>query len=833
MPNSIIALVDRLRLFSVREFTSHWGRTLATVTVVAVSAAFLVAVFAISGSVTGSVERLSSGLAGNAALEVSGVTDSGFPQSVRDDVAKTPGVAAAVPMLRTSVGDGSSRVLLLGTDNSTAALDSDMKGAVQADQMAALLSVPNGVLVGPGTGYAKGEVVQLGSMRVTVAAVLEGEPLARFNSGDYVMAPLPLAQRIAGRVGQLDSILIVAEPNTDAAQLRSAVDTAVAGRAVVGEPSMRAAQTGNGVLMLRFMAIMGAAIAFVVSAFLVYNTMSMALAQRRPVISMLRAFGARKETVVRDVLAEATVLGLIGGVLGGVLGMLTGRQTIGILPPAITQMVDTRLEYILPSYAVPVAIAAAVLTSVGASAVAARQVYKVAPVEALAPVGVSRADVVPGWLRVLVGGITVVLVVATVAVARAHLGLFSAVALGLAFGAQISLAFLLTGPIVRVAGAVARLFGPAGVLAGVNIERAPRRVWATLMTVTIAVGMTVTITGANDDAVRGARDTFATLTDSDLWVASAPAEMMPTDLLPPELAARAATVPGVASVSEGQLAFASFSGTKAIVYGVDSGSNYPMFRALGDEVARQLLAGEGLVLARSLAESLGVAAGDEVTLQTPSGEKHVRILASVSYFSALAGTVAMSLSLMREWFARPGATTLQIDAAPGTDPDQLRGALLRAMGPGVHIYSGEESLDGISASMQQAMALARAILVITAVIAAMALLNTLMLALLERRRELGILRAVGSTRRFALRMILAEAAGIGLVGAGLGVIFGLTNQYLYSVIASDLLGIDVTPRPGPMLPVFAGTALLLSLLGSIPPAVRASRLNIVDAVSAD
>ncbi len=156
-----------------------------------------------------------------------------------------------------------------------------------------------------------------------------------------------------------------------------------------------------------------------------------------------------------------------------------------------------------------------------------------------------------------------------------------------------------------------------------------------------------------------------------------------------------------------------------------------------------------------------------------------------------------------------------------------------AAGPRVFVYSGREALDGISASMTQAMALARAILVITALIAATALLNTLMLALLERRRELGILRAVGSTRRFALRMILAEAAAIGTVGAALGLVFGLLEQFLYAAIATDLLGIEIDARPGPLLPVFVAAALGLSLLGSIPPALRAARLNIVDAVAAD
>ncbi|MEV6773080.1 FtsX-like permease family protein [Nocardia sp. NPDC051030] len=829
----MIALLDRLRLFNIREFSTHWGRTAASVFVMAVSAAFVVTVIGISGSFTGSIEQLTSGLAGNAALEVSGVTDAGFAQAVRNDVAAVPGVKAAVPMLRAAVGPDNDRLLVLGVDGSASALDSTLKGAVQSEAMTSLLTVPNGVLAGPGSGFTKGQSIRVGSNQVTVASVLEGADLAKLNGGHYVIAPLPLAQRITGRNGQLDSILIVAASDTDAAQLKSAVTTAVAGRALVAEPSARAAQTGNGIVMLRFMASMGVGIAFVVAAFLIYNTMSMALAGRRPVISMLRAIGGRKQTIVRDVLAEAIVLGLIGGLIGAGIGVLTGRYAIGLLPGAFTQMTEARLEYMLPWYAVPVAILAAALTNVAATAVAARQVYSMSPVEALAPVGVAQADVVPRRLRVIAAVAGVVLAIATVLTTRAHLGLFASVALGSAFCAEIAFAYAATAPIVRSTGAMARRFGAAGVLAGVNIDRAPRRVWATLMTVTIAVAMTITITGSNADAVRSARDTFASLADTDVWVAVSPEDMVPTQLLPDGLSERVATVSGVGKVIQGQLAFATLGGTKALVYGVEPGSDYAMVQSLDADTQRRVQAGEGVVLSRDLARTLGVSAGDELTVQTPSGEKRTRVLASVSYFSALSGTASISLTLMREWFARPGATTLQVDAAPGTDPRQLLSDIQNIAPPDVHVYSGRAALDGVSKAMQQGLVLSRIMLVIVAIIAAMSLLNTLTLALLERRRELGILRAVGSSRRFALRMVLAEAAAIGVVGAALGVAFGLANQFLYSLIATDLMGLDVHFRPGPLLLVFTFGALGLSLLGSIPPAVRAARLNIVDAVGAE
>ncbi|WP_131823733.1 ABC transporter permease, partial [Mycobacterium talmoniae] len=264
-------------------------------------------------------------------------------------------------------------------------------------------AVPNGVRVGPGLGYAEGDRFQLGSGAVTVAAVLGGKRLADLNGGHYVLAALALAQQVTGRQGQLDSILITTTRGADLAAVRAGVTAAVGGRALVAEPSVRATRAGDGVKLMNYMALLGAAVALVVGAFLIYTTMTMAITQRRPVISLLRAIGGRRVTIVRDMLAEAAILGLVGGGIGSGLGILAGRTAIGRLPPAMTQGLEARVEYWLPGYAIPAALAATVATSVAASAMAARQVYKVSPIEALAPVGVSAADVVPHWLRIAAG----------------------------------------------------------------------------------------------------------------------------------------------------------------------------------------------------------------------------------------------------------------------------------------------------------------------------------------------------------------------------------------------------------------------------------------------
>src|SRR5690606_25586166 len=220
------------------ELLAHRGRTMMSLTVMGVSAGLLVSVLSISGSVTGSVDRLTRGLGGDAVLEVTGVTDAGFEQSLLASIATTPGVERAVPLLRTQVGGGEDRALLTGADASIAARGSEPAGPMSA-QATKLLSVPNGVLVGDGLGRAEGEQFQLGEATVTVAGVLDAETSDQLNSGHIVVAPLPLAQKITDRAGRLDSVQILAAPGTEVDTLRAALTDAVGGRAVVADPGLR------------------------------------------------------------------------------------------------------------------------------------------------------------------------------------------------------------------------------------------------------------------------------------------------------------------------------------------------------------------------------------------------------------------------------------------------------------------------------------------------------------------------------------------------------------------------------------------------------------------
>jgi putative ABC transport system permease protein len=830
------ATLDRLRLLNIRELTVHLWRTTMAVTVTAVSAALLVAVLGISGSVTGSVDDFGSSVAGNADLEVSGVADTGFPQSLQPEVARIPGVQATIPMIRTQVATEDGRLLLMGLDlNSTEGWHSDVqRAALDQTDSSALQSVPDGVLVGPATGKAVGQKIRMDGTEVTVAAVVDGAAMERLNNGNFVMAPLAMAQQIANRPGSIDSMLLVAEPGTDLAQVRSAVDDVVGGRAGVGDTSFRAAQASGVIAVLQALTVMAAGMGLVVAGLLIYNAMSMAVNQRRNKISILRAIGCDSRVIVRDLLAEAAILGLIGGVVGTCIGILMGRWSIGLLPKAFTQGLEMDITYSLPWYAPSLALAACVLSSVAASAIAARQVYKVEPVESLAPVGVSSADRISRSLRVSAGILGLSSIIVAVAAAKFDLGMWSIAAVAMFLNGAVILCFAFLDQLVAVTAAAARYCGSPGAVAAATIERAPRRIWVTVISVMIAVAMTVSINGSSMNGVESAAATYRPAAAVDAWVQSTPNDVLPTGpVLPRDIEQKVTAVPGVARVVPGQMAYASIGGAKVVVQGLAPGTHHPLYEAMGAATRAKVLSGDGVVISRDIARRLSVRPGDELTLPTLRGFQSVPVLEVVPYFSALTGFVAMSLPQMQHWFERPGSTLLEVTFTPGADAPAARQAIARSVSSSAHVYSGQSIVDGMAASLQQSTVLIRSINWIVVFVAIIALLNTMMLSVLERRRELGVLRAMGSSRRFTLRTVLVEAAAIGLVGSSCGVVVGVLNQYVDTIAFTQVLGFDIAFQFGSAAATVALAAFLLCLAGAIPPAVRAARLNVIEAISVD
>src|SRR5262249_49794312 len=147
-------------------------------------------------------------------------------------------------------------------------------------------------------------------------------------------------------------------------------------------------------------------------------------------------------------------------------------------------------------------------------------------------------------------------------------GALAFVAMSAVFSAEIALGFAITVPLVKATAATARIFGSVGALAAATIERAPRRVWATVMTVLIAVVTTVAITGTNNDMIKSARSIFSPVTNVPIWVSANPPDSFPTDALPQGLSEKVAALPGVGRVTEGAFGFAEVGGTRVMLDGL-------------------------------------------------------------------------------------------------------------------------------------------------------------------------------------------------------------------------------------------------------------------------
>lgn len=818
--------LSRFRVISPRDLRMHWVRSLVSAGVVAVAAGLLIAVLGTYGSLTGSVERLAVTIAGNASYEVVGVTDSGFDQSELDVVRSVPGVDTAVPLLRSTVRSDVGDLTVLGVDSSITALQSDLQGAV--GNAAGLLSDPSGVLVGAATGLNQGDTVTIDDVPTAVVGVIDGPGTQRIGGGMFAVALLPAAQALTDRPDQLDSIFVLGNGDT----LRSDLDAALAGRVSVMSPDYRADRANQAMSLTRNATLMVSLIAFVVAAFLVFNVMNMAIAKRRPTISLLRAVGGRRADIVRDLLFESVLVGLVGGAVGVPLGIAMGRIAIESLPPFLSQAFDARIEYVLPGFAIPVAIAACVLACVGASAVAAVQVYRISPIEALA---VGGGETAGGPRRRFVAAATAFGLVAIAGSFVFAVNVDGQLTLGAGalfmFGV-VALCVGGTGPIVSATAAVPRRWGGAGRLATATIERAPRRIWATVMTIVIAVGVSVGVSGSLANMTDSAAESLSSLANTDLYVSMSSPDAIPSGpIVPTEVADAVRSTPGVARVVEGQWAYATIDGETVSIQGVADGSNAVTLASLTDTVRSQVLAGDGVVLSQGFGRTLGVSVGDYIDLPTPTGVKNVRVLDLVQYINAAGGTMAISLDSMQRWYDRPGATYLEI----GVDGDvaAVEDSLRSTLPPEVFVYTGAAALEGTSAAIRQSGALAIALQWIVALVAAVALLNTLTLSVLERRRELGVLRAMGGGRGTLARMVLAEALSVGIVGGVLGLIIGAGLQYLSTLILGASIGIPVAYTAGWSVLLYGLVALGLSLLGSAPPAVHASRLNIVEAIAAD
>ena len=819
-------------------------RTVLSALGVALGVAVLFAGLATSAGVEASVKSTVRDLVGRADLRVAAFGESGLSAETVGLIAGSPGVAVAAPALERRIYLGSEPaagavlpppVTVLGIDPVTDPRLHDIalvggSPLREPDERSALitqrLASEDGLAVGSDlVMQAAGD-----PMTYRVIGIIAGDGPLTGASGRTVVVPLHTAQAVFGETG-VTRVDIGLAPGADVRAVSTGLETRlVAEPYVLSSPQDLATALRASTTDFQSTTALIAAVALFAGAFLIFNTLSMTVSERIREVGLLRAAGARRRQVMSFMLTQALVLGVVGSLVGLVVGVLLAAGMVAFIR-TVGAVTLERPE--IPFDAVAIALVVGVGVTLAAALEPARRASRIQPVEALRPRLVMPAARTASlrWLAVV---FLVVALVGVVVLPRAAGGAGAVQALvvyGVLLIATLLIPFVLPA-IARVAGApFAVLLRFEERLARSSVVRDRSRTALTLGSLTIGLAMIVALGGVGEHARAAAAG----------WIADVvPGELVVTSIRPiaaDEGVAEDLTSAGIARLSPIATFDVALYGARtdaAAVVGADMAADGRLRFVAGDRVAAlaALDAGGATVVPEALADRLGLTVGQVIAVPTIDGGRLDLTVAgiierSIPGRSGEAILVGWSDATNRLGVA--GADVLALRFAPDA-PASARETLRTEAGALALETVPLDRIEGaISDALGRIFGLFDALAAVAVLIAALGIVNTLTMNVIERVREIGILRAAGMTRTQVWRSVVVEAGVLGLAGAILGIVLGLLVGALMVGLAGGRLDF-----PGGIPWPFIGLALVLgvvvAMLAAAYPARIASRLSIVRAV---
>jgi putative ABC transport system permease protein len=657
------------------------------------------------------------------------------------------------------------------------------------------------------------------------------------GTATFALFDLRAAQRMYAMPGRFSEILVSGDGSASAVTLRKQLAGQLPATYRVQSASAHDRFTLNGlkqfVTIIQYILVAFGFIAVFVGSFTIMNTLSITVAQRSRELAMLRTIGASRRQVLRSVVLEAAAMGAVASVVGLIAGLGLAALLQSVLASAGLELPQTGTVFAIRTVIVSLVIGIGVTVLAGLGP--AMRATRVSPVTVLR----EGSEIPPS--RIGRHATLIAAVVTVVALVVLGLGLFAGgidpkgrLAL-LAPGALllfVGVALVsprLVVPLARVLGAPARRFGgSAGELARQNAMRNPGRTAATAAALMIGIALVafVAVLGQGmRDSTRGSLEKSLrgdyVLVGQDDW--------SPIDAE----AARAATrVPGVTlSTGISQDIGKAFKG-RAVVDGVDPQRINQVYGSpweQGSDASFASLSSGGAIVTDKFATEHHLKAGSSFEL-TPAkgGPMHLRVagISKPDRFNPLAlGDVTIDRKAFDAGFATRRDRYAFVKADAGAVP-ALRSAL--AHYPDVKVQSNAAFVTQQAAWVSQILGIFYVLLGLCVVVSLFGIVNTLALSVLERTRELGMLKAIGMTRRQVRRMVRHESIVTALIGAVLGIVVGLFMAALATTALSDE-GLRFGLPVGSLL-AFAIVAILAGMLAAILPARRAARLNVLSAL---
>ena len=684
-------------------------------------------------------------------------------------------------------------------------------------------------------GYELGDRVDVvvldGKRTFTLVAIigfgetdsLLGATLAGFD--------LPTAQKVLGKEGVVDEVDVLAADDVTAEQLRDRVaDALPAGvEALTGDQvaaeGTDAVRDAMGIFTTVLLVFAGVSV--LVGSFVIWNTFNVLVAQRRREVALLRAVGATRRQVLAGVLVEAGMIGLLSGGIGLVLGvgLAAGIRAlltlVGVEMPTTSPAIEAR-------------------TVVAALAVGLLVTWS--------PPSLPRG-LRPGWLRWKPSATSRRPAQPSGTAARPRAGCWSASASrgsplarpSATNGGRTVIATVATFAGLVVAGpalarAMARLAdhgrpGSGWRMAARNIARNSRRAAATALALTIGLTVVAAVAVTATSLKESVSDAVSSGNRSDLILEPAGAGIG----ISPSVADLLRDRPDVTDVVELRESAAQVDGHSSLVTALDT-AGLDRVIDLGIETGSlDALAPGTILVSTTAADDLGIREGDTVTVTFPeTGATSMTVVGTFSKGSLINASYVMTMPDFAANVTSGLDGAILLNSAPGTDPDLAKADIEDALVdyPNVEVNNPEDITQKAQDSVDQLLGIVTALLLLAVVVAILGIVNTLVLSVVERTRELGLLRAVGATRRQVRTVVRRESVLMAVLGAVIGVALGTVSGIALSrALAAE--GITTIAVPTATLAIYLVIAAAVGVLAAIGPARRASRVDVLQAITAE
>ncbi len=779
---------------------------------------------------------------GEADVSERGLVDA----SVADEIAAVPGVAAVAPVI-----EGYGRIVGADGDPLGGNGPPTIAGNWITDAGLNPYSLASGrAPSGPGevvidkASATKGHLAvgDTTTIRVPEPVEVTVVGIATFGAADSA-GPLTYAafttdeatRLLMPRPGEVSNIRVAAAPGVSQAELVSRIDRVLpAGvESLTGAQLTSEMEAGIQDDFLRFFErtlLVFAGVSLVVATFSIYNTFSILVAQRTRESALLRALGASRGQVLRSITVEAVVVGVVASALGIAAGVGLASGLFAWMHAAGMDMPVSHL--VVGTGSVIVAGVVGVVVTLIASLVPAVRASRTAPLDALRAAAVDRSGT--SWLRAGIGAVLTAGGVAAVVAATMGDGALALAGLG-ALGTLVGVVVL--GPVAArpAAGLIgapqAALRGVSGAMARRNAMRNPRRTAATASALMVGVAVVSLFTVFGASATSSIDHTVREQFGGDLVIAS---DGVSGAGLSPELTQAVSALPEVAATSAMANAPMRVDGRDLVATTYEPATLGRMLDLGSVDGDMATLRPDQVAVSSSYADDHHLAVGDPLPLGFADGTTTDATVGAVYQRADLIGDVTVPEAAFLPHTAQPTYIVLMIDVAGGTSVGGAERAIQTvADGYGApDVQTANEYIDAVAGQVNQVLTIVYGMLALAIIIALMGIANTLALSIHERSRELGLLRAVGQTRRQLRSMVRAEATTVALFGTVGGVALGV---FLGWAVVDSLASEGFTRFAVPMMPLAVVVAIgaLVGVVAAVRPARRAARMDVLAAIATD